>query len=214
MTRAVSTDPTVFVVDDDRDTLKALEQLFISVGLPVELFHCGDALLRAVRPERPGCVVLDVRLPGNSGLEIQEELKARGIPLPIILISGYASVPVAVRAIKSGAVDFIEKPFNDQVLLDCVQRAIALDAQRRRERAHKAEICKRYRRLTPREREVMELVAAGLSNKAIAARLGVSSRTVEIHRANVMKKMRARSFVELLRMAVVCELCDLTEPPS
>jgi len=192
--------PTVFIVDDDADIRQSLHWLLESVRLPARTFASAQELLDARIAGQPGCLVLDVRMPGMSGLDLQAMLGQAGIHLPVIIITGHADVPMAVRALKGGAFDFIEKPFSDQVLLDRIQRAIELDAQRRSRRATREMIESRLRRLTSREFEVMELVVAGKSNKAIAAAMGLSPKTIEVHRAHVMEKMEAASVAELVRL--------------
>jgi FixJ family two-component response regulator len=193
--------PVVFVIDDDSSMRIALENLVSSVGLDVRLFSSPQEFLRSERPDAPGCLVLDVRLPGISGLSFQQELASKGIPLPVIFITGYGDVPMSVRAMKAGAVEFLLKPFNDQELLDAVHAAIARDRARRQEAGRAADLQARYRTLSPREREVMALVATGRANKQIADDLGLSLVTVKVHRGQVMRKMLARSVAELVRMA-------------
>jgi FixJ family two-component response regulator len=195
-------EPTVFIVDDDAEVRAALKLLMQSVGLQVETFASAQEYLDRFDPERPGCLVLDIRMPGISGLELQERLSAEPLHPPIVMITGHGDVPMAVRAVQAGASDFIEKPFRDQVLLDSVHRAITQDAEGRGEASRIADIEKRLARLTPREREVLELVMAGDRNKVIASRLGVSQSTVEAHRAKVMEKMEAKTLSDLMRMAL------------
>lgn len=191
---------TVFIVDDDPAVRSSLSWLLESVDLPV--IECGSAqeFLGTYNPETPGCLVLDVRLPGMSGLELQSELAQRDIQIPIVIVTGHAEVPMAVRAMKAGAVDFIEKPYSDQVLMDCIRRAIERDAEAREATAQREAIAEKIHSLTPREAEVMEKVVDGNSNKMIAVLLGVSRKTVEAHRAGVMKKMEAQSVADLVRM--------------
>lgn len=196
------TRPTVFIVDDDAAVRQSLALLIRSMGMPVETFESAQVFLGACDPERPGCLVLDIRMPGISGLELQEELQRRGVTLPIIFITGHGDVGMAVRAMKSGAIDFIEKPFNDQLLLDCVQAALARDRQRRAALARRETVHARYTSLTPREREVMREVVRGHANKDIAETLNVSRKTVEVHRAKVMDKMQAESLSQLIQMAM------------
>jgi two-component system response regulator FixJ len=193
---------SVFVVDDDYDVRASLALLLRSVGIEARCFDSAEALLSALAPESAGCVVADVRMPGMSGMELQQELERRGLALPFIFITGHADVPMAVAAMKAGALDFLEKPFSDQALLDRVQAALRLDAARRRERAAHAAVRERLAALTPREREVMERVVAGKPNKIVARELGLSTRTVEIHRARLMEKLGARSLAELVRMVL------------
>ncbi len=195
-------EPTVFVVDDDDAMRESLRWLISSVQLKVETYSSASEFLENCHPGMPGCLVLDVRMPGMSGLELQEKLAKEQITLPVIIITGHGDVPMAVRAMKSGAVDFIQKPFNDQVLLDRIQYALDRDARARNEQAEKSEIASRLALLTPREREVMDMVVEGEPNKVIAVKLGVSAKTVEAHRARVMEKMRAGSLSELVRMAM------------
>ena len=192
---------TVFVVDDDASMRRSLDTLLRSVGLDVHLFSSAQEFMQAERPDAPGCLVLDVRLPGMSGLAFQQELAKARIALPVIFITGHGDVPMTVRAMKAGAAEFLTKPFDDQVLLDAVDAAIERDRARRRDTAGLAEVQGRYRTLTEREREVMQFVVAGRVNKQIAAELGLSLVTVKVHRGQVMRKMLARSVAELVRMA-------------
>jgi FixJ family two-component response regulator len=191
----------VFVVDDDESMRRSLATLLRSVGLEARVFSSPQEFLRAERPDGPGCLVLDVRLPGMSGLAFQEQLAKDAIALPIIFITGHGDVPMTVRAMKAGAVEFLGKPFDDQVLLDAIHGAIERDRHRRRDAAQLAELQARYRALTEREREVFRLVVAGRLNKLIAADLGLSVVTVKVHRGQLMRKMSARSLVDLVRMA-------------
>ena len=202
---------TVFVVDDDEAICDLVRRLVESVGLPVETHATARSFLDAHDPARPGCLVTDVRLPIVSGLELQQELKAGGSPLPVIVITGHADVPMAVRAMRAGAVDLIEKPLNEQRLLESIQGALRQDAQTRRERAWLEEVMQRLATLTARERQVMELLLAAKGNKQIAAQLDIGSRTVEYHRHNVMSKMQAESLADLARMGVAAEI-DLKQP--
>jgi two-component system response regulator FixJ len=197
-------EPLVHVVDDEAAIRESLAMLLRSVGLKSRTYAGAQEFLDGWRQEGPECLVCDVRMPGMSGLELQEALKARNAQLPVVLITGHGDVAMAVRAMKAGASDFIEKPFNDQVLLDAVNRALA--RTRNGQGAGRAEIEARVDSLTPREREVMLLVAEGRPNKVVATRLGLSTRTVEVHRAKVMEKMQARSLAELVRMAIACGL--------
>ncbi len=202
MTSTSATRSTVYIVDDDQATRKSLRWLVETLGVPVKTFHCAVSFLDAYDAGQPGCLVLDVMMPGMSGLELQRELKSRGIDIPVIVLTGYADVPSAVRALKDGAFEFLEKPLNDDVLLERIQQALALDSKRRRERGDLGRVRERIGRLTPREHEVLGLVVDGLSSKQIAARLDVSFKTVEAHRAKIMKKMEAESVAQLVRMVV------------
>ncbi len=192
--------PTVFIVDDDAAIRFAMQALMDSVDIEHEIFESGDEFLERVDDHRAGCLVLDIRMPGLGGLELQEELLKRGSTLPIIFITGHGDVPMAVEAMQKGAVDFIQKPFRDQDLLDRIREALKTDQERREERQKHAEVAERLARLTNREREVFDLVVTGKPNKVIAYELGVSQRTVEIHRARVMEKMQARSLADLVKM--------------
>jgi FixJ family two-component response regulator len=193
-------DSVVFVVDDDSSVREAIKSLIRSVGLGVETFGTAQEFLSSKRPDAPGCVVLDVRLPGISGLDLQRELAAHGINLPVIFITGHGDIPMSVRAMKAGALEFLTKPFRDQDLLDAIQQALDRDRSARQQRTETAELRERFDTLTPREREVMGLVVSGLLNKQIAGELGTSEITIKIHRSQVMKKMGAGSLAELVRM--------------
>lgn len=193
--------PTVFVIDDDDSMRRSLDSLLRSVGLEVRLYASAAEFMRAVRPDAPSCLVLDVRLPGMSGLTFQQELAKAGIAMPVIFITGHGDVPMTVRAMKAGAADFLTKPFDEQALLDAVDAAIAQDRARRSDATRLAELEGRYRALTEREREVMKHVVAGQANKQIAAELGLSLVTVKVHRGQVMRKMAAKSVADLVRMA-------------
>jgi two-component system response regulator FixJ len=208
----MSRQPTVFVVDDDAAVRKSLRWLLESVSLPVETFATGQEFLDAFDPDRPGCLVVDVRLPEMSGLELQERLAARGATLPAIVITAHGDVPMAVRAMKGGAIDFLEKPFSDQLLLDRVQQALRLDSQVRQQRERQGQVVARLNLLTPREREVLERVVQGKSNKVMAAELDISTKTVEAVRARLMRKMQADSVADLVRMALLAETPP--EPPQ
>lgn len=194
------TEPTVFIVDDDQEVREAIKLLMDSVGLNARGFASAQDYLDQFDPARPGCLVLDVRMKGMSGLDLQQRLTQLPICPPVIVITGHGDVPMAVRAIKAGAVDFIEKPFNDQTLLDAVHRAFDRDAANRGQASLLADIQDRLTRLTPREREILNQVVAGKRNKVIAADLAISQSTVEAHRAKVMEKMEARSLSDLMRM--------------
>jgi FixJ family two-component response regulator len=194
---------TVYIVDDDEAVRSALSMLLRSVGLHVQTFDSGQAFLDAYQSEGPGCLVLDVRMPGMSGLELQERLKSREFTIPIIIITGHGDVPMAVRAMKAGAVDFVEKSsYNDQALLERVQEALKRDTERRRHAQLQKDLNGRIATLTPREREVMEMFIEGRPAKAIAFDLGLSTKTVETHRTKLLDKMGARSLVELTRMVM------------
>ena len=198
--------PVVFVVDDDPAMRDSLRWLIESTGLNVETFGDAQTFLARIRPELPGCLVLDVRMPGMSGLDLQAELVRRGIGLPTIVVTGHAEVPMAVRAVKAGAIDFIEKPFSDQLLLDRVRQGIEMDRLERDGRARRADVLRRMSLLTQREREVFDLVVAGRANKEIAATLRLSPKTVEVHRAHVMEKMQAKTVADLVHMAGLLEV--------
>ena len=194
--------PTIFVVDDDEAMRSSLRWLIESTGMQVQTFDSADAFLTGYSPDWAGCLLLDVRMPGMSGLELQAYLAREDYRLPVIIITGHGDVAMAVKAMQAGAMDFIEKPFHDEDLLGSVQRAMEVDRQDRAQRAQHAGILARLESLTPREHEVMGLVTDGHSNKEIAAALGVSGKTVEAHRARVMDKMQATSLAELVRMAI------------
>jgi FixJ family two-component response regulator len=193
--------PIVFVIDDDDSVRRSLERLLRSVDLDVETYASAQDFLRKPMPDRPACVVLDLRLPGPSGLELQESLIRSGHDVPIVFISGHADVPSSVRAIKAGAVDFLQKPFSDQALLDIIHGALLRDRDARRDRAEIADIRLRFDTLTPRERDVLRLVIQGRLNKQIAGDLGISEKTVKFHRGRVMEKTQAGSVAELVRQA-------------
>ncbi len=200
MTEREGQAPTVFVVDDDPAIRIAMQALMESVNLRHEIFSSADEFLEQYNDDQAGCLILDIRMPGLGGLELQEVLVQRRSALPIIFITGHGDVPMAVEAMQKGAVDFIQKPFRDQDLLDRIHDALKADRERRVEQRQRSEVAERVSRLTNREREVFDLVVTGKANKVIAYELGVSQRTVEIHRARVMDKMEARSLADLVKL--------------
>ncbi len=208
----MSIEPTVFVVDDDEAVRKAMQLLLESVGLNGQAYPSAEDFLGAYDSDRPGCLVLDVRMPGTSGLALQERLAAQGIDIPIIFITGHGDVPTSVRAMKAHAFDFIEKPFNDQDLLDRIHEAIEWDANTRQKRAKTAKIAALIDSLTTREREVMGMIVDGKASKVMAAELKISEKTVQTHRARVMEKMHAKSVADLVRMVLKVEAAQ-DEPP-
>ena len=195
-------DSTVFVVDDDPAMRESLSWLLQSAGLSVVTFESAEHFLANCDATRPGCLLLDLKLPGKSGLELQHELAGRNLTAPIIFLTGYAEVPTAVRALKTGAFDFLEKPFSDETLLECVRRAIDLDKRTRQKEEEINAVTSKLTRLSPREREVMELMIAGKPTKVIAAELGLSPKTVEVHRGRVMRKMEVRTLPHLVRQVM------------
>ena len=194
-------DSIVFVIDDDPSVRESIESLMRSVGMRVEAFASAQEFMTSTRPDAPACLVLDVRMPGLSGLDLQRELLDAGISIPVIFITGHGDIPMSVRAMKAGAIEFLTKPFRDQDLLDAITQAIGRDRTQRSQNAEIAGVRQRLEQLTPRERQVMELVVSGLLNKQIAARLKISEITVKLHRHQVMEKMKVDSLAELVRIA-------------
>ncbi|ASW09721.1 MULTISPECIES: response regulator transcription factor [unclassified Rhizobium] len=204
-------EPVVFIVDDDLSMREALVDLFRSMKFDAQAFESATALMEVASFNRPGCIVLDVRLPGLSGLDFQTQLERLGSKMPIVFMTGFGDIPMSVRAMKAGAVDFLTKPFKDQDILDAVAAAMERDAARRRQHAQSEAIALLAEHLTPREREVMKAVVTGLMNKQIAHELGISEVTVKLHRGNVMRKMEVRSVAELVRKAEI--LGESIRPP-
>ena len=201
MSKPKETEATVFIVDDDAQVRESLKDLIRSVGLRVELFASAQEFLRAQHPDAPTCLVLDVRMPGLSGLDLQKQASEAGLEIPIIFITGHGDIPMTVRAMKAGAIEFLSKPFRDQDLLDAIQQALERSRKAREQQAVTKELRRRFASLTSRQREVMERVVAGLINKETGAELGISEKTVKIQRHQVMEKMGVRSLPELVRMA-------------
>jgi FixJ family two-component response regulator len=195
-----NTGQIVYVIDDDPSMRTALKELIEAVGLSCQTFESGQQFLAETLAEIPSCLVLDVRLPGLSGLNLQKELGQRGIHIPIIFVTGHGDIPMSVQAMKAGAVEFLTKPFRDQDLLDAIEQATERDRAFRRQRIETLELEERYAALTPRERDVMRLVVTGMLNKQVAVELGISEKTVNVHRAQVMQKMQADSLADLVRM--------------
>ena len=203
--------PVVFVVDDDPIVCTSMKRLIRTLGLEVQTFNTAQEFLRAKRPNAPGCLVLDVRLPDLSGLDLQQELAKARIDLPIIFVTGHADIPMSVRAMKAGAVEFLTKPFREQDLLEAIQHGIAQDRETRERRAAISELQQRLDSLTPREHEVFPLVVSGLPNKQIADQLGASEKTIKVHRGQMMRKMEAESLADLVRMS---ERLKINSPKS
>lgn len=201
-------EPTVFVVDDDESVRKGLRLLIKSIGLKVESYASAQEFLNAYNPSQPGCLVLDIRMPGMSGLDLQTHLAEQGLLLPVIIVTGHGDVSMAVKAVKMGALDFLEKPFRDQVLLDRVQNAIQIDVENRRKRLELKENKARLTNLTPRELQVMKMVVAGKPNKIIASELGLSQKTVEFHRAHVMSKTGVESLADLVKLSLAVDITN------
>lgn len=199
------TEATVYVIDDESDMRTLLRRLLESAGFNIETFATAKEFLDAYDPQDPGCLLLDICLPDMNGLELQAELSARRISIPVIVLTGRGDVPMAVRALKAGAVDIIEKPCHSERIVSCVREAIKLDQESRQDHIQLADLAARYECLTPREREIMRLVVGGQLNKQIAAELGISRKTIEIHRSHVMLKMQAGSLAELVQMAIALD---------
>jgi len=197
-------EPTVYVIDDDQAVRQSVRWLMESVGRRVEVFDSAESFLANYLPNQPGCILTDVRMPGLGGVTLQEMLRDRDSTIPVIVMTAYGDVPTAVRAMKAGALDFIEKPYNDQLLLDLIERAIKKNRETRIERGEQEAARAKYQLLTPRERQVMALVVQGNSNKMVARTLGISNKTVEAHRAKVMEKMAVKSAAELATIATLC----------
>ena len=206
--------PIVFVVDDDPSVCRAIKRLVESVGLHVEMFGSASEFMSSSRPEIASCLVLDIRLPGIGGLDFQRELAGADIHIPIIFITGHGDIPMSVRAMKAGAVEFLTKPFRDQDLLDAIQVGLARDRARRQRQSETAVLRERFESLTPREREVLPLIVSGLLNKQVAAEIGTSEATVKVHRSQLMRKMGADSLPELVRMAEKMSLPSLKRQAS
>jgi RNA polymerase sigma factor (sigma-70 family) len=200
--------PVVFVVDDDRSVRSSLKLLISSVGLQVESFESADTFLQRKPPDAPSCLVLDVRLRGLSGLDFQRELAARNIHIPIVFITGHGDIPMSVRAMKAGAVEFLTKPFRDQDLLDAVRIALERDRSRREEEKEVTDLQQRFDSLTPREQKVICLVVSGMLNKQIAGQLGTAENTVKVHRSRAMEKMKAQSLADLVKMIEKLKGCS------
>ncbi|HXX51564.1 MAG TPA: response regulator transcription factor [Xanthobacteraceae bacterium] len=201
MNSGIEQQPVVFIIDDDASLCEALARLFRSVGLQAKVYGSAPEFLQSKLPDGPSCLVLDVRLPGLSGLDFQSELVKANIQIPIVFMTGHGDIPMTVRAMKAGAVEFLPKPFRDQDMLDAVQAGLERDRARRRNASDSSRLRTNFDSLTPREQEIMGFVTAGLMNKQIAGEIGVSEITVKVHRGNVMRKMGAKSLADLVRMA-------------
>lgn len=206
--------PTVYIIDDDRMARESLQWLIESAGLPVQVYSSGLDFLECVEPFMSGCALLDVRMPDINGMELYTRLKHKGITLPVIIVTGHADVAMAVRAMKAGAYDFIEKPYNDALMLERVQGAIGADREKRRDLQRVSAIRARAAQLTPREQEILHYVLRSTQNKLIADKLGISIKTVELHRANLMAKMQARTSTELVRLALIAGLDEGAGEPG
>lgn len=204
--------PTVFVVDDDPGMRDGLRMLAESVGLSTEVYASAQEFLDAYDPNRPGCLVLDVRMPGMSGIELQKKLKANGMTIPVILVTGHGDIPMAVEALQNGALDFIEKPYRPQLVLDRIQQALTRDAEARRAKARSDAIAARFTLLTSRERDVVDLAVTGMTNKQIAARFGVSPQAIDAQRAKAMEKLDADTVVDLVRLTLKPESAEPLHP--
>ena len=210
----MSSEPIVFVVDDDESTRTSLARLFRSVDLEVQTFSTPAAFLNHARPDRPACLLLDLRMPGASGLAVQEELARAGAELPILFLTGHADVPTSVRAMKAGAIDFLEKTLDDQALLDAIQKALGRARELWTARAERTRTERLVATLTPRERDVLRLIVTGLPNKQVADRLGAAEKTIKVHRARVMAKMKADSLAHLVLMAHAVGIGAGFDPPQ
>lgn len=205
----MSNDATVFIVDDDQAMAESLSWMIESVGFKTKTFTNAQSFIDSYTPNQAGCLILDVRMPEISGPELQERLNQKHIQLPIIFISGHGDIPLAVRVMKAGAIDFLAKPFNDQVLLEVINKAIRIDKENREKKLQSVEIAERVAQLTPREHQIMCHIVAGKLNKVISGELDISLKTVEAHRANIMKKLQVKSLPELVRIALTNNLCEL-----
>lgn len=205
----MTSDSTVFIVDDDQAMAESLAWMINSVGFKTQVYSNAQDFLNDYRAEQHGCLILDVRMPEISGPELQEKLLQKKMNIPIIFISGHGDIPLAVRVMKAGAIDFLAKPFNDQVLLEVINKAIRIDKENRQKALFSSEVAQRADQLTPREHEIMCKIVVGKLNKVISSELDISLKTVEAHRSNIMKKLQVKSLPELVRIALTHELCDL-----